>query len=231
MLVRIAVTLAIATLLPGRARSAPANAILQVSFEGKPLQHLRVDYFNGETTLRGTTNKKGVVMFALGDNFSEWNLSSGTTDYVFRNLRAAEGRWHVDAVHSATWIQRSHPRPCDAWALVRDIPRGSLRMESAVDYEEWYSSLTPQLIENCVVLARIEKRVGSRAPWYFYELLARPRACVDGKYVMEEDWTAWYRSLLEDATRASPGKCVSDWQRWWEAKGYERVPEQPVEPD
>jgi len=44
--------------------------------------------------------------------------------------------------------------------------------------------------------------------------------CVDGKYVAELDWTAWYRRLLEEATDAAPGMCVSNWEQWWAEKGY-----------
>jgi len=108
-----------------------------------------------------------------------------------------------------------------------DIPRGSDSTETADDLDAWYASLSPQQLANCAWLERIEQQVGSKAPWYFYEFKALPQTCVDGKYIQELDWTAWYRVLLEEATGASPGKCVVDWERWWAAKGYPPIPAQP----
>lgn len=110
-----------------------------------------------------------------------------------------------------------------------DIPRGMLRTQTADEWDRWYSSLSPQLLANCEILVKIEKQVGSKAPWYFYEFKAMTPACIDGHYGHELDWTAWYRDLLEKSTGASPGKCVADRERWWAQKGYPSVPNQPTE--
>lgn len=216
----------IALLVAAGASAAPRNVVLEVSFEGKPLGRLQVEYFDGAQMLRPVTNGRGIVTFALSDAFSEWHLGSGSDDYVLRNVRGEGDRWRADAVHSAAYRMRQHPRPCDAWRKVMDIPRGSLSIESADEYEQWYASLPPQNVRNCDVLTAMAKRIGSKAPWYFYEFKAQPSGCVGGKYGAELDWTAWYRGLLETETHASPGKCVADWERWWAAQGYPPVPAQ-----
>ncbi len=205
--------------------AAPKETFVEVTFQGKPLRHFPVRYVDVGETRRSVTNARGVTTLVVRERLSEWDLASGSDDYVFRQVQWANDRWQVAAVRSATWRQRNHPRPCDAWRAIMDIPRGSLSIESADDYDEWYASLTPQLLANCNTLAQLEKRVGSKAPWYFYEFKAQPAGCVDGRYVQELDWTAWYRRLLEQATHASPGKCIADWERWWAAQGYPPIPD------
>jgi hypothetical protein len=199
--------------------------VLSVRLESKPASHFDVKYFNGRRFLHAVTDSRGIAV--LPDKLSERDVWPESKDYVFRNLRRSGRRWQVDALRSATWRQRHHPRPCDAWRAVLDIPRGNLESESAAEYEQWYSSLTPAELANCATLSSIEARVGSKAPWYLYEIEGLEPACVNGKYVGELDWVAWYRGLLEKATGASPGKCLSDWQRWWASKGYPPVPERP----
>lgn len=214
-------SLVAATALAGPRR----DVTLSVTFEGKPLDGMVVKYFDGQRTRRMTTNTEGVVVFRPVGAPSEFNLSSGSDDYVLRNLRGDNGSWRVEALRSAQWRQRNLPRPCDAWRAIMDIPRGSLAIESADEYDAWYASLSRKELANCEALAEIEREVGSKAPWYFYEFKSLPSACADGKCGMELDWTAWYRSLLEKATGASPGKCLSDWEQWWREKGYPPIPD------
>lgn len=207
------------------------NVSLEVRFEGKPLPHFALTYVDGGERRQATTDAQGVATLRYHGrvtqaDFISWSMRPASSDYVFLDPRGKGDRWRIDAAHSAAWRQRSHPRPCDAWRTVVDIPRGVLDFESAAEYDAWYASLTPRLVANCIEIARIEKVVGSKAPWYFYEYKARPRACAGGKFSgSEEDWTAWYRGLLAEATHASPGKCVEDWERWWSKKGYPAIPE------
>lgn len=216
---------AVVLVLAAVASAAPRRASIEVRFAGEAIEGLTVGYFDGERTLRSTTNAHGVVVFDLKQELSPWNPSSLSEDYVLRDLRGDKTRWTVNAVRSARWRQRNHPRPCDAWRSVMDIPRGSLSAESADDYDQWYASLSERSVANCVALASLEAKVGSKAPWYLYELKGLPSGCVDGVFTTELDWTAWYRRLLEEATGATPGKCLSDWDRWWASKGYPPVPE------
>jgi hypothetical protein len=184
-------------------------------------------------SLRAKTNADGVAVFMVrsdpGRMLVPDSLRLESRDFVLTNLRGSHFTWSADVVHSATWLLRAKPRVCDEWIRVMDIPRGALQTQTAEVWEEWYRSLAPELLANCETLARMEKQVGSKAPWYFYEFKAMPEACVDGKYGPELDWTAWYRGLLEEATGASPGKCLGDWERWWAGKGYPPIPSQPAE--
>jgi hypothetical protein len=189
--------------------AAAASALpLEVRVEGKPAARFGVRYFNGSHMLHAVTDAHGIAVLAVKTELPKWNLWPESSDYVFRNLRTGGRPWQVDAVRSAKWRQRTRPRPCDAWRDIMDIPRGTLHDESAA----------------CVTLRSIEARVGSKAPWYLYELEGLEPACVNGRFVGELDWVSWYRRLLEKATGASPGKCLSDWKRWWAAKGYPPVP-------
>lgn len=217
---------------PSSAFAAPKDVVLRVVHEGQPVATFAVDYFDGDRMIRATTDARGIVVLGLSKDLKEWDLpwrlAPASEDYVFRDLRGGDRRWRVRAVRSATWRQRTHPRACDVWRRTMDIPRGSLPLESAGEYDKWYSSLAHESELNCVLLAKIEAEIGSKAPWYFFELKAMPPGCVDGKQVPELDWTGWYRRLLEEATAAAPGVCVSDWERWWAAQGYPALPKRPA---
>ena len=206
-----------------------AAITLTVHIEGKPLSNFELEYRDDDLrSHRVVTNADGVARIEWDVHTPEWNLRSASSDFVLRNLERDGHRWHVDVVRSAKWRLRNRSRVCDAWRLVIDIPVGALPSESAAEYDEWYASLNEAEIQNCVLLASIEAQLDSKAPWYFYEFKGRPKACVNGLYGAEGDWTAWYRDLLAEATGASPGKCVADWERWWSAKGYPAIPNRVV---
>jgi hypothetical protein len=216
------------TLVMTGAEASPRNRVsLQVVLTGRPAAGFRVEYRDGDRKLRATTDARGFVSFEVSEPLREWDLASSSEDYVFRDLRGNGRRWTVRAVRSAIWRQRTLHRPCDEWRNTIDIPRGSLYIESADEYDVWYSSLSPESEANCLLLAKTEPIVGSKAPWLFYEFKAMPPGCVDGRYVAELDWTAWYRHLLEEATGARPGPCVSNWEQWWAKKGYPPLPHRP----
>jgi len=213
--------------VPASASAPRHRAVLKVTFDGHSAVAFPLEYFDGERTLGVATDQEGVAVFDLDDDLKEWDLESASSEYVLRDLRKENSRWSVQAVRSATWRQLTRPRPCDEWRRTMDIPRGSLSTESAKEYDQWYASLSRESESNCILLAEMEVKVNSKAPWYFYEFKAMPPGCIDGKYVAELDWTAWYRRLLEEATGATPGLCVSNWEEWWAAKGYSPVPQQP----
>lgn len=223
---RLAALILLALLIAGDVSAEVVS--LEVRVDGKPRAGFAVGYFDDEHRERAATDARGVAVLRFRGRAPTlivgWTLWPASGDYVFRDARGGGGRWRVDAVRSAAWRQRNHPRPCDAWRAILDIPRGTLATESAADDDQWYAGLTPRQVANCVEIARIETVVGSKAPWYLYELRERPRACIGGKFAAEEDWTAWYRGLLAEATHASPGLCLEDWERWWVKKGYPSVP-------
>lgn len=202
-----------------------------VTLEGRPAPGFRVEYFDGERTVSGVTNRDGVVLFRAASDLSKWDLpwrlTASSEDFVLRNLTGGNTRWKVQAVRSASWRHRTHLRPCDEWYRVIDIPRGSLPLQSAEEYDAWYDSLSAHEKSNCEFVAKLVNQIGSKAAWYLYEFKAMPPTCVDGKKVPELDWTGWYRRLLEEATGASPGVCVADWERWWTSRGYPTAPDQP----
>jgi len=205
---------------------AAQTLVLQVTFRGQPMPGLAVTTPDAPRVVTGRDGKATFRVDTLpGAVPPPYLFRLESEDFVLKDLRGSRSRWRAEAVHSAAWRQRQHPRPCDEWSRVIDIPRGTLPITSADEYDAWYASLTPRQIENCRTLARAEKKAGSKAPWYLYEYKAMPRACKDGKYANELDWTAWYRGLLEESTHASPGKCVEDWERWWAQRGYPAIPD------
>jgi len=215
------------------AASTPSTAkplVLALKTDRGPARGFLVIYHDVTRRLRATTDSRGTAVFNVrfdpGRLLPPYTLELESRDFVLANVHGGHYEWRAEVVHSAMWVLRTRPRVCDEWIRVTDIPRGTLSTESADDLEKWYASLSPRLLANCVTLSRIEQQVGSKAPWYFYELKAMPEACIDGKYAQELDWTAWYRRLLEEATGASPGKCLAGWERWWAEKGYPPIPAQ-----
>ena len=222
------VALVLVLLTASASSAATKRLVLALKTDTVPASGFVVTYHDVTRILSATTDSSGVAVFRVsfdpGLIPAPFTFELASPDFVLANLRGGHYQWRADAVHSATWMLRTKPRVCDEWVRVMDIPRGMLRTETADDLESWYASISPQLLTNCETLVRIEQQVGSKAPWYFYEFKASQEACVDGKYVQELDWTAWYRGLLQEATGASPGKCLVDWERWWAEKGYPPIP-------
>lgn len=211
------------------ALAAPKALTLTILFDAKPLKGAVVTFGNESAT----TDSRGVARFPpadLGVVLPPYSFDLDSPDLVLTDIRGAHDRWAGDAVYGATWRQRTQPRICDEWMRASDIPVGMLRTMTAQEYDRWYSSLTPQEIRNCEILTSLEKRVGSKAPWYFYEFKALKDRYKEKCGGPELDWVAWYRGLLEEATHASPGKCVTDWESWWAKQGYAPIPALPVTP-
>jgi hypothetical protein len=211
--------------------AAAEPLILKLTHLRRPARGFTVIYHDFAETVSTQSDSLGRAVFDIksdpGALFVPYSLELASTDYVLTKLHGSHFRWAAVVARSATWRLRSKPRRCDEWLAVIDIPRGALQTQTSDDVDSWYESLSPRLLANCETLHRIEQQVGSKAPWYFYQFKAMPSACDSGgEYRNELDWTAWYRGMLEEATGASPGKCVSDWERWWSEKGYEAIPDQ-----
>jgi hypothetical protein len=208
---------------------AAEQLILKLTHAGAPARGFRVTYHHSGQTLSTRTDSLGRARFDVestpGELFVPYNLGLESADYVLTKLRGRGSRWRAEVVRSARWRLRTRPRACNEWLELIDIPRGALPILTANDVDDWYDSLSPRELENCETLHRIEQQVGSKAPWYFYLFKAMPAACEHGTYLNELDWTGWYRGLLEEATGASPGKCLEDWERWWSEKGYSAIPD------
>jgi hypothetical protein len=227
--------LLLALFLPKQAANSEAKSSIPVSvtFEGKPLAGLHLVYSNMETheELHAVTNGKGVAKFQLNQKPKPYELFTDSddpfsSDFILEIPEAYRNGVKVVAVKTAEWQMRATPRICDELARTEDIPRGGLGMLSAAEYNRWYASLSPEEISNCETLAKLRADTGSLAPWFFYAYKTQRPRCVDGE-TAEIDWAAWYRSLMEKATGAHPGPCQEDWERWWNSKGYTRVPDPP----